>query len=199
MRKYKFIQRTTTRHGRVVYYFQRGKGARVRLPDAYGTQQFWDAYFEALAGKTPVVVNKTAREMLDARMRAILGRSLELSRQRARSRKKAFDLTIDWLLATVRKQKYRCALTALPLDLGKMHRNPFGPSLDRIDCAGGYTQDNVRVVAMAVNIMLSDWGESVLEKVAKAYLANKSGSPIVLPRDNRSLTGKYLEQHQGLA
>jgi len=42
----------TTRHDRQCYYFRRGKGARVRLPDEFGTNEWWTAYKAALAGET---------------------------------------------------------------------------------------------------------------------------------------------------
>lgn len=42
----------TTRHDRQCYYFRRGKGARVRLPDEFGTDEWWTAYRAALAGET---------------------------------------------------------------------------------------------------------------------------------------------------
>lgn len=46
-----YIQRHVTRHGRVIWYFRRDNGAKVRLPDQYGTKEFWAAYNAALAGK----------------------------------------------------------------------------------------------------------------------------------------------------
>lgn len=48
------IQREVTRHGKVLWYFRRARGGpRVRLPDDYGSEAFWKAYNEALAGEQP--------------------------------------------------------------------------------------------------------------------------------------------------
>lgn len=47
-----FLRRETTRHGRSVWYFRRGN-KRVRLPDEFGTDAFWQAYNAAMAGKAP--------------------------------------------------------------------------------------------------------------------------------------------------
>lgn len=47
------LVKETTRHGRVVWYVRSGHGARVRLPDEYGTDAFWTAYREGLAGRAP--------------------------------------------------------------------------------------------------------------------------------------------------
>ena len=44
-----FISRELTRHGRHVWYFKRN-GKRIRLPDSYGTEEFWTAYNAALTG-----------------------------------------------------------------------------------------------------------------------------------------------------
>lgn len=44
------IVRQVTQHGRVVWYFRRGKGKRIRLPDEFGSKEFMEAYEAALAG-----------------------------------------------------------------------------------------------------------------------------------------------------
>lgn len=46
-----YIQKETTRHGKVVWYFRRGKEKRVRLPGVFGSKEFNVAYDAALAGK----------------------------------------------------------------------------------------------------------------------------------------------------
>lgn len=45
-----YIRREITRHKRLVWYFRRGR-ERIRLPDEYGTNEFWEAYRLALTGK----------------------------------------------------------------------------------------------------------------------------------------------------
>ena len=46
-----YILREVTRHKRVVWYFREGEGPRIRLPDEYGTDEFWRAYNAALQGQ----------------------------------------------------------------------------------------------------------------------------------------------------
>lgn len=48
-----YTQKETSRHGKVVWYFRRGKGKRTPLPGAFGSKQFNDAYDAALAGQAP--------------------------------------------------------------------------------------------------------------------------------------------------
>ncbi|NVM43001.1 tyrosine-type recombinase/integrase [Ochrobactrum intermedium] len=46
-----YTQKEITRHGKTVWYFRRGKEKRIRLPGAFGSQEFNDAYNAALAGQ----------------------------------------------------------------------------------------------------------------------------------------------------
>lgn len=46
-----YVYREKSRHGRVRFYFRRGKGTRVRLPDDLQSDEFKSAYDAALAGK----------------------------------------------------------------------------------------------------------------------------------------------------
>lgn len=45
-----YVQKETTRHGKTVWYFRRGKEKRVRLPGVFGSKEFNAAYELALAG-----------------------------------------------------------------------------------------------------------------------------------------------------
>ena len=45
---------------------------------------------------------------------------------------------------------------------------PFQPSIDRIDSSNGYTAANCRVVALAVNLAMREWGEEVISRIGKA-------------------------------
>lgn len=54
-----FVLREKTRHGRVVFYFRKGKAARIRLPD-YGTPEFDAAYLAALTGTSAPAIRSRA-------------------------------------------------------------------------------------------------------------------------------------------
>lgn len=45
-----YVQKEITRHGKIVWYFRRGKEKRIRLPGAFGSSEFNAAYATALAG-----------------------------------------------------------------------------------------------------------------------------------------------------
>ena len=55
----KHVDRFTDRHGRVRYYFRRGKGKRIVLPGRPGTDEFMLAYQTALAGDELPAAPKT--------------------------------------------------------------------------------------------------------------------------------------------
>lgn len=45
-----YIQKEVTRHGKIVWYFRRGREKRIRLPGVYGSKEFNAAYDAALVG-----------------------------------------------------------------------------------------------------------------------------------------------------
>lgn len=65
-----YCYREKTRHGTYVFYVRRErKGARTRLPDDYGTKDWWEAYHAALAGQplpAPAIAAKTGLALLMA-------------------------------------------------------------------------------------------------------------------------------------
>lgn len=48
-----YVTREISRHGRVKYFFRRGKGKRIRLPDEFPSPEFDRAYIDAMAGQAP--------------------------------------------------------------------------------------------------------------------------------------------------
>lgn len=48
--EYPYVHSQLTRHGKRVYYYRRGRGPRIRLPDDPGTARFKVAYMEAANG-----------------------------------------------------------------------------------------------------------------------------------------------------
>lgn len=65
-----------------------------------------------------------------------------------------FSITAEWVKERI--ERGVCEATDLPFDLGEFPgsaKNPFAPSIDRIDSNKGYTTDNVQVVAWIYNLM----------------------------------------------
>lgn len=142
----KNVHKQRTRHGAEVYYFRRGQGPRLRLPDI-SSPKFSLFYNQAAEGR-PLDVRDIVPSPVKLRKQRVEKAIVAcLCNARNRSRRKSipFDLTIEWLLETVQRQDFRCQLTGIEFyaksgTRGKI--NPFAPSLDRIIPSKGYTKDH---------------------------------------------------------
>lgn len=82
-------------------------------------------------------------------------------------------MTLVELEAVALRSDGRCAITGLPFELSDQtvsRRNPFGISLDRIDCSKGYVVGNVRCVCLIVNIAMSNWGSDAVRTMSRALV-----------------------------
>lgn len=98
----------------------------------------------------------------------------------AARKRDGYELTRQEEQALIARCQGCCEVTGLPFrpPSEQYSRNPYGPSLDRIDSSKGYTPDNVRIVCVAANLAMNEWGEEVLSRIAKAYvLANTKELP----------------------
>jgi hypothetical protein len=99
------------------------------------------------------------------------------ARKSAPDRRIAFTLHPEGVAIRWHQHPNKCALTGIrfaPVNVARaFDRQPWSPSIDRINCAQGYTYDNIRIVCQAVNTALNSWGESVLERIAEAVVIRK--------------------------
>lgn len=83
-----FVHSEISRHGRQCWYFRRAGGARVRLPDQYGSDEFWSAYNAALAGKGAPIRNGSKsgslRWLVEQYRRSGVWQSLSMATKRQR-------------------------------------------------------------------------------------------------------------------
>jgi hypothetical protein len=78
------------------------------------------------------------------------------AKQRCKKTGAPFDIDIAWVLSLFERQGGCCFWFHVPFKCEDVKRNPYQPSLDRIDCSGGYTKDNVVLSCAAANIGRSD-------------------------------------------
>lgn len=93
-------------------------------------------------------------------------------RGNARKRGLDFALTVEGIEGMLAPMV--CSATGLPLTWGHdgdTSRNPWAPSIDRLDCSKGYVPGNVRVVCVLYNLARSDFRDEDLLEVAKALAA----------------------------
>jgi len=108
-------------------------------------------------------------------------------RRRHRAERSQFphDLAADHGEHLFQRQGGLCAISGLPFSVaefaGVLVKHPFAPSLDRIASRGGYTADNVRLVCIAVNFGMGQWGEELYLTFARAAVSH-SGNVNAMPR-----------------
>lgn len=110
---------------------------------------------------------KTANVTPEKRAKMVLMRA----KNRAIKKQILFSLTLDDVLPKILKGK--CELTNLPFDLTQdcdSWRNPYSPSIDRIDSSLGYTKENIRLVLTSVNITLNEFGDNIMLPILKAMV-----------------------------
>lgn len=98
-----------------------------------------------------------------------LRRLFAYSKVRAKEKDIDHSITREWL--NEKTELNICSATGISFDYDTtIQRNPFGPSIDRIDITEGYTPENCRLVIWAFNAGLGHYTEKDLYIICKAYL-----------------------------
>src|SRR3954447_13495057 len=117
-------------------------------------------------------MNAISEDLENAKFRARWLRRLVNS---ARRRGKHFALSDHIAEQLYQQQRGRCAVTGIRFSMERkddaLVKHPFAPSLDRRSSKGGYTDDNVRLVCVATNFGMGQWGEEVFLRLAEAAVA----------------------------
>jgi hypothetical protein len=95
------------------------------------------------------------------------------TKKRAQEADILFSITLADVVNMGMSTNWRCAVTGTRLrkdEIPGSSMRPFMPSIDRINPARGYTAANCRVVCVAANFAMNDWGEGVLRELALNYV-----------------------------
>ena len=95
------------------------------------------------------------------------------TKQSASKKNLEHTITNEDVFALWEKQGGKCAKTGIQLDpqTGTVaNRNPYGPSLDRINSGLGYTPDNIELVCCHYNLAKAAYSEEQFFLLASAYL-----------------------------
>lgn len=111
---------------------------------------------------------------------------LEECLNRAANRRvpKLITIDVDYLTALWEKQRGRCCVTGLPLEITKggywnSNQNPFVASIDRIDNKLGYIEGNVRIISWFWNDLKSTGKDSSVGRgLADVFLALHSNGTL---------------------
>lgn len=92
------------------------------------------------------------------------------AKARARQRGLFFDLTQEWAEA---RWNGTCEITGFPFVVDGCKSSAFSPSLDRIDPAKGYAQDNCRFILWAINRFKNSDTDGLMFSIASAMVASR--------------------------
>ena len=102
-----------------------------------------------------------------------LGHMWRRAKDRARRRKRDFNLPYEDFVDKVKYTRGRCEITLLPFSWDKPNNctiAPMAPCIDRIDANQGYTYQNTRIVCNCVNTAMGQWGEWVLQEIVNSMV-----------------------------
>ena len=103
-----------------------------------------------------------------------LGRNLfQLARKRALREGIRFELTREHVEQLFEESGGACQLTGIPFDFEAVpwaRWRPWAPSIDRMIPSEGYIAENCRLVCVATNLALNQWGLSVFDRLARGYV-----------------------------
>lgn len=147
----------------VPYYKRRGYPT-VRLPDLNNPD--FDAAYQSVIED----VESTHLRAKPVDWADYLSERIRSVKARARNQSVPFNLTTDWLSSQVEAQDGCCAMTGIKFKLDRETHSPFAPSIDRVVPAGGYTQENCRIVCYIVNCAKNQFTDAELMKMARALV-----------------------------
>ncbi len=182
----KFVMTFKDRHGTPRFYVRRHGRTRTLPPPSH--PGFMAAYDDALrdlgnemgASTAHYPENPGLKRVLPGgkrvRVAPLLDRLLRAALMRAKKQSIPFDLCLPDLEQIFIAQRGRCAVTGLPFELGDptkktTFRRPLRMSLDRIAGQKGYVRGNVRLVCVAANYAMNEWGERTFLIIAAAAVS----------------------------
>jgi len=98
-------------------------------------------------------------------------------RASARDRNMPFDLEPAQVFEMMQSTGFRCAVSGIPFSKYTSEtawRDPWAPSLDRIENRHGYSWENVRVVCQIANIAMNAWGYDKMLRLARGVVRSAS-------------------------
>lgn len=98
--------------------------------------------------------------------------AIACSRHRSGALKRGipFELKPAMVYAMMKATGFRCSVSGIPFSkrfATAGDRDPWGPSVDRIENRQGYTLENCRIVCLAANLAMNDWGLDVLLRLSR--------------------------------
>jgi hypothetical protein len=96
-------------------------------------------------------------------------------RKNAKAKNIEFKITKKFIAKLFVKQKNKCILTSITFSnllVGNKQSNPFRASIDRVNPKIGYVPKNIRLVIVAMNYAMNEFGENIFKEICEAYENN---------------------------
>ena len=106
---------------------------------------------------------------------SIVKKMFERHRFGAKKRNLEFKITLKDIEGLIRANELHCSISGIKFhinDTADVARNPWAPSIDRIDSRLGYVPGNIRIVCLAANLAMNNWGYDVLLRLANGVVRN---------------------------
>jgi hypothetical protein len=125
------------------------------------------AYFASVAWETEV-------ESMPTDAKSWIGRTIQrINKPSVKAAKGHPSISANTLKLILLRSNGKCEITGIKfsdeIPTGSKTA-PFSMSLDRIDSSKGYVLENCRVVCLAVNLGMREWGENVMVRIGKAMM-----------------------------
>jgi hypothetical protein len=121
--------------------------------------------------RTPEAMYAKQKEYFDTHT----GRAIRLFHTAKRREPENFELTVEWISNKI--QAGFCEVTGLPFVYRDLSgRQPWVPSLDKLNPDIGYTLENTRVVVWMYNAAKNVYTDEEVLFMAHALIRNKDGS-----------------------
>lgn len=116
-------------------------------------------------------------------LRRALLRAFKSRRADAAVRGIPFQLTAQQVVDLAEATQWRCAVTGVTFSMKRSRAGrhaALSPSIDRIEPALGYVPGNVRVVCLATNFAMNEWGDEVMHVLAEGWMRKQFKEHVVL-------------------
>lgn len=135
-------------------------------------------HYRELPAQAQAVLRETAKRGARLRWSTPEGRAVQLlHRSSLRAARKGISHTLSRGWIQTRLEHGACEVSGLAFDMRAGDgRKPRSPSIDRLDSALGYTQDNCRLVLWAVNAACGEWGLEAASDIWHVILQNQAGT-----------------------
>ncbi len=95
-----------------------------------------------------------------------------LTRTQRNAAKRGIQFALSWddTVAMWHRSRGRCEVSGIPfalVDQRGFKNRPFAISIDRVDNSKGYMAENCRLVCVAVNLAMNEWGVEILLQIAE--------------------------------